>query len=357
MFFFSFTAVPHSSWEVLDPNRNTAEELQSQSNMRKRPFAPVLTFLAIVLAGCSGAKTSITGTILSTQIDPQNGAVSLVTLSVQNAGGQRKALDFIVRDAQGNGSYWNAVNSPVIFAAGSAHRVELRPQTTTFQPHFADVIAVYAVDGPSGKQVLLGTASVGGSPSTLLNPLLTQWRPDDSAPVDWLFVGTSVGGVAGISRTVIRGHPAATISVQARTQNVWQTAFLQQPIRHTIKGVNFTYIPRRDCDTSPAPRMLAGLEYADSAGNSIVFCVSSAIRRKEVRELSGGHQLVVIVPGKLGEWNTLSAIPGQYSSFVRLLPASDGTLYLRLLVAVNSSTASKAASQNSADFGAMSVPK
>jgi len=292
---------------------------------------------ALVFASCSSAGSTIDGKVLRAEMDP-SGELRALTIRVFNAANKPIPVDFFVRSHDGEGTFWDAENFSGALPAGSTRILTLEPETYVLRPRSGETISVYAVHRDTGAENMIGSALLGSAPVRLVNASLGAWHADGSAPIGWLPSAGTGDETVTFRPVTLTARPGVRISIESGATGNWHTAFLQQAIPADSGKFEFSLAPNVDCDgAQPNPRSLAGLEFVDGSGNSMIFCVSPAVRRQQIRELASGQQLVVVDPGRLREWNTVLVDLDAYKAFVRLRADKHNAITLRLIVAINPS--------------------
>lgn|GEM_PF-6519536 len=315
-----------------------------------------LTFLiaSFVLSACSSGNT-VSGSIRSLEIDPGKGTVRSLRVSLQNDRTSDAQYDFVVRDND-NSTFWRPTVPLGAFQSGENREFTLIPETVV-RPYVGDTVSLFTVRKDTGAESFIDGYVVTGKTMSIINSDFTLWHQDGTQPIAWQASVQDPHAIATYQKATQGGRNGVQMILGSSQVGIWHVASLNQRVdSRAVLGTSI--YPSADCDAlQRQPSSVLGLRFHDDANNALVFCISPRVKRAEVRQLSDGHQLIVVLPGRLNAWNQIEADPSRYLGFIRLHGDSNGLVSVGPYLALQPVLSNGGAQKNriSATFGNVSV--
>ncbi len=285
--------------------------------------------LSLFISCARQTEPPVIGKLLSVTVDPESGFVSSVSMAIYNTSPRAQEIDYAMEVGKHIG-YWR----PPTQAPLNAHArrdVVLSPERGTFLPIVGDAVLVLATDKATSRTVVLAAFTVEGSTRSIVNPLFKAWDDAEHAPRGWAVVADA-GTNVQVSRGLFQGKAVLEIRAANRAPGL-HYAFIQQ--KATLDRLSFSAdlyvddgcIPQ----TKGGPTRIVGIQIADDAGNSIIYCASPRVRSTILRAPST-MQLVYIKPSRPKSWSSITIRPASLRDFLRLHGDRRGLINVRVFL-------------------------
>ena len=295
------------------------------------------------------------------EVDPVSGFVERIVVTLPKdeppVAAAADAYDYVVITDDRFSAFWNGTAR-----ARDGERTAslvLTPQALESGPSVGSSFTIKAIARATGNEIALGGATVAQPPG-LVDARLDHYLAFPRAGLAGWQLDSSMRGERHVSPAIRLGRRATEIAAKGPPGAYeWNWALVWERVPYDqARRLDVLMRPTRACDgTSDAPLELSGVSVSDDSGHVVEYCISPRVSSERVNEFAGGHQLVVVQPGRIGAWNVVGIDLDRYATFFRLYPPADGRVRLSLGIRFHATAGDAESGSDTADFADVRVAR